>query len=331
MKQSGTWVEMRDVTAGYGAEPVLSGFSLDVPAGELVALLGPSGCGKTTVLRVLAGLLSCEAGEIRLDGERVNELPAERRQIALVFQKPLLFPHLNVSENVGFSRKMRGEAKAATARRVAEALELVQLAGFGDRRPKELSGGQEQRVALARALVSEPRVLLLDEPFSALDENLRAEMRALVRSVQRELGLTTIFVTHDQDEACVLASRIALLLDGRIEQFGAPREFYTAPRSIRAARFFGWFFAREPGGRTVAFRPEAARLCGPEAQAGSGWLAVEAVVEDSLDLGHRLRTRLRAASGETVEIEHAPPGRAAGERAAILIPEESVWSPSISS
>ena len=178
---------------------------------ELMALLGPSGCGKTTALKVVAGLLAPASGDVMFDGVSVLSIPAERRGATMVFQKPLLFPHMTVVENVGFGLKMRRMAKAEIAARVTQALQWAQLEGYERRKPSELSGGQEQRVALARALVTEPRVLLLDEPFSALDENLRGEMRLLVRELQQRLRITTIFVTHDQREALAVADRIALI------------------------------------------------------------------------------------------------------------------------
>jgi ABC-type Fe3+/spermidine/putrescine transport system ATPase subunit len=244
-----TRVELADIRAGYGAE-VLRGVSATFGAGQLTALLGPSGCGKTTLLKVLAGLLPA-AGSVRFDGEEMAGVAAEKRQVAMVFQKPLLFPHLDVQGNVEFGLKMRGRVEDVTPM-----LALTGVDALARRRVSELSGGQEQRVALARALVTRPRVLLLDEPFSALDEALRAQMRTLVRRLQRELKTTTVFVTHDQDEASLVADRIVLLLDGKVEQAGAPAELYGRPATAAAARFFGWQVLRD--GR--AFRPEEAAL-----------------------------------------------------------------------
>jgi len=311
--------------ANYGATRVLRDFSLDVNAGEFVALLGPSGCGKTTILKLIAGLLYPAGGDLRFNNESVLPVPAERRGVAMVFQKPLLFPYLTVAENVAFGLKMRRTPKAETKRRVSEALRLVQLEGYEARKPNELSGGQEQRVSLARALVTEPRVLLLDEPFSALDESLRAGMRSLVRALQQRLRITTIFVTHDQAEAAAMADRIALLLDGRLEQFGAPRDFYLAPRTPLAAQFFGWRLV--PGRRqgrlfetaigrfiipkeseteinVMALRPESVTIKQP----GSDLLAGTAnyapgKVESLVDLGTRARYRVMLQSGEVIEVE----------------------------
>jgi putative spermidine/putrescine transport system ATP-binding protein len=219
--------------------PVVDGIDLAVPAGTLTALLGPSGCGKTTVLKVIAGLLTANSGEVRVDGIRLDTTPAEQRPVGMVFQKPMLFGHLTVGDNIAFGLRMRGVARAARRRRVAEMLELVGLPELAGRRVGELSGGQEQRVALARAMVLDPRVLLLDEPFSALDAELRHRMRELVRRVQRELSITMLFVTHDQQEAVDLADAIVLMLDGRIEGTGLPSSVYTDPPTLAAARFFG--------------------------------------------------------------------------------------------
>jgi ABC-type Fe3+/spermidine/putrescine transport system ATPase subunit len=236
---SGTLVELRGLTKAYDGTRVVDGVDLVVAPGSLTALLGPSGCGKTTTLRIVAGLLDSDAGDVLFDGRSILDVPAERRPVAMVFQKPLLFPHLSVGDNVGFGLRMRGVAKAERVARVSRALELVRLSELAKRRVGELSGGQEQRAALARALVTEPSVLLLDEPFSALDASLRVEIRDLVRALQQELAVTTIFVTHDQEEAVGLSDHVALLLDGRVEQQGPPRDFYDRPLTRKVSRFFG--------------------------------------------------------------------------------------------
>ncbi len=285
-------LKLDSVTAGYKSTPVLTGFSLDVDPGELVALLGPSGCGKTTVLKLIAGLLPLTEGEVQFDGASVNHVRAERRNAAMVFQKPLLFPHLSVAENIGFSLKMKKASPAEIGRRVEQALAEVKLEGYGQRKPSQLSGGQEQRVALARALVSDPRILLLDEPFSALDENLRQEMRLLLKAIHRRLGITTVFVTHDQNEAAGIAHRIAFMLNGRMEQYGPPRDFFTAPVTLATARFFGWQVLDG-----TVFRPESAQI----RKGGTD------IVEASADLGLRARTTVRLAGGSMVDVEHAPP------------------------
>jgi len=234
-------VRFDGVVARYdrGGPPVLDGFGLTVDEGTLTSLLGPSGCGKTTALRLLAGLLAPLAGDILVGGRSVLALPTHRRPLAVVFQQPLLFPHLDVTGNIGFGLRMQGLDRATTRRRVADMLDLVHLTGLESRRPAQLSGGQEQRVALARALVVRPSVLLLDEPLSQLDAGLQQEMRELVRTVQRELRLTTLFVTHDQEEAAALSDRVAVMLDGRIAQHGPPQDLYERPASLSVARFLG--------------------------------------------------------------------------------------------
>jgi ABC-type Fe3+/spermidine/putrescine transport system ATPase subunit len=279
---------------------VLHDLSLEIGGGELIVLLGPSGCGKTTLLKIIAGLLEPGSGDL-LFGDRVfTGMPAERREAAMVFQKALLFPHLSVAENVAFGLKMRKIPGDESARRVAEALEMVQLEGFGERKPRELSGGQEQRVSLARALVTRPRVLLLDEPFSALDVGLRAEMRTLVRQLQRRLQITTVFVTHDQEEAVTIADRIALLLDGEIVQVGKPRDFYISPKTPEAARFFGWKVIDGPP--CIAFHPSNVRLASPESITENG-LSIKGKLEGMIDIGARVRFIIALGPGNIIEIE----------------------------
>ncbi|MEZ4860715.1 MAG: ABC transporter ATP-binding protein [Caldilineaceae bacterium] len=233
-----TEVCLTGLTKRYGELLAVDHLALTVQSGELVALLGPSGCGKTTTMRMIAGLLAPTHGDIHFDGRSVLNVPAERRGAVMVFQKHLLFPHMSVAENVGFGLKMRRVDKRVLQQRVSKMLEIVQLPGFERRRAHELSGGQQQRVALARALVIEPQVLLLDEPLANLDANLRLEMRKLIRTLQQELGITTIFVTHDQEEAVMLADRVALMVGGVLQQFDTPRAFYEAPCSTVVARFF---------------------------------------------------------------------------------------------
>lgn len=298
--------------------PVLSDFSLEVKPSELVALLGPSGCGKTTILKLIAGLVPPSQGDIAINGVSVNRVPTEQRRAAMVFQKPLLFPHLSVADNVGFSLKMKRVSPPEAARRVEQALVEVKLEGFGDRKPSQLSGGQEQRVALARALVSEPQVLLLDEPFSALDENLRQDMRLLLKAIHRRLQVTTVFVTHDQNEAATIAHRIAFVRNGRVEQYGEPREFVLAPATLAAARFFGWQVLETAHGLATVFRPESAQL----RKGGTH------IVEASIDLGLRARTTVRLTGGLATEggldVEHALPAFAEGDCVTLEIPPSAV-------
>ena len=231
-------VVLRDLTRRFGSVTAVDRLNLEIESGELVAFLGPSGCGKTTTLRMITGLLLPTSGDILFDNKSIITVPTEKRGAVMVFQKHLLFPTMSVGQNVGFGLKMQGIAKQEIERRVDEMLELVKLPGFAKRRAHELSGGQQQRVALARALVVHPTVLLLDEPLANLDANLRLEMRELIRSIQRELGITTVFVTHDQEEAVMLADRIALMFDGVLQQYDVPHSFYQRPKTVRVAHFF---------------------------------------------------------------------------------------------
>jgi putative spermidine/putrescine transport system ATP-binding protein/spermidine/putrescine transport system ATP-binding protein len=232
-------VRLDGVIKRFGDVVALHELSLPVRRGELMTLLGPSGCGKTTVLNLVAGFFSADGGEILIGGERVNDVPTYRREIGMMFQNYALFPHMTVAANVGYGLRMRGLSKPDIARRVSDALALVKLAGYDDRKPRQLSGGQQQRVALARALVINPKVLLLDEPFSALDKNLRASMQVELRDIQQKLGVTTIFVTHDQSEALSLSDRLAVMSDGRIRQLGTPAEVYRRPSDRFVASFVG--------------------------------------------------------------------------------------------
>ncbi len=223
----------------YGASVAVDRVDLDVAQGELVALLGPSGCGKTTTLRMVAGFVAPSAGRVLIGGEDVTARPPYARDTGMVFQGYALFPHMTVAENVGFGLEMRKVAKAERAGRVAEALRLVRLDGLAERRPAQLSGGQQQRVALARALVVNPGVFLLDEPLSNLDARLRAEVRVEIRALQQRLGLTTLFVTHDQEEALTMADRMVVMDRGRVRQIGTPQALYERPANLFVAGFLG--------------------------------------------------------------------------------------------
>ncbi len=228
--------------------------NLTVQDGELMALLGPSGCGKTTTLRLIAGLLSPTAGDVLFDGRSVRNVLPEKRGAVMVFQEHALFPFMSVGDNVAYGLKMRKLGREEIKLRVAEALTAVQLPNFQDRWPDQMSGGQRQRVALARALVVRPRLLLLDEPLSNLDRGLREELRQMVRQLQQDTGITTLFVTHDQAEAVAVADRIGVMMDGRIRQIGRPRDFYEHPADAQVARFFGAdnFLPGVKHGQTVA-------------------------------------------------------------------------------
>lgn len=233
-----TTVVLKNLTRRFGSVVAVDNLNLEIASGEMVAFLGPSGCGKTTTLRMIAGLLSPSAGDVLFDNRSVLDVSTEKRGAVMIFQKHLLFPNMTIGENVGFGLRMQGMKKKEVNACVAEMLELVRLPGFEHRKAHELSGGQQQRVALARGLIIRPAVLLLDEPLANLDANLRLEMRELIRSIQQEMKITSIFVTHDQEEAVMLADRIALMFDGVLQQFDEPRAFYDRPRSERVARFF---------------------------------------------------------------------------------------------
>jgi spermidine/putrescine transport system ATP-binding protein len=232
-------LEVRNVAKSFGAREVLKHISLEIAAGEFLTLLGESGSGKTTLLRLIAGFEQPGSGEIWMGGERLDTLPPYKRRVNTVFQNYALFPHLTVRDNVAYGLQVSGVAKSEIPTRVNEALEMVKMQEFSEARPAKLSGGQQQRVALARALVNRPNLLLLDEPLSALDANLRKQMQGELKSLQRELGITFLFVTHDQDEAMALSDRIALLKDGGLEQVASPREIYAHPATSYTAEFIG--------------------------------------------------------------------------------------------
>ena len=231
--------ELRNVTLSYGQFVAVNNVSLVMEKGSFVTLLGPSGCGKTTILRSLAGLVSPTAGEIHIAGRRVNDVPIHKRNIGLVFQNYALFPHKTIFDNVAFGLKYRGVARDTIAAKVKRALDIVRLPGVEKKIPSELSGGQQQRIALARAIVIEPDLLLLDEPLSALDANLREEMRTEIKTIQREVGITTLFVTHDQEEALAMSDLIVVMNHGIVEQAGTPEDVYNSPASRYVASFLG--------------------------------------------------------------------------------------------
>ena len=236
---NGASIDILSLEKQFGTVRAVDDVSLTVQAGEFVALLGPSGSGKSTVLMSIAGFERPTAGQIVIDGQDCTRLPPHKRNIGMVFQHYTLFPHLNVADNVAFPLKMRGVPKGERRRQAEAALETVRLAGYGDRMPKQLSGGQQQRVALARAIVYRPRVLLMDEPLSALDKNLREEMQIEIKRLHSELGLTVVFVTHDQGEALTMADRIAILKAGKLQQVSPARELYERPSNLFAASFIG--------------------------------------------------------------------------------------------
>jgi ABC-type Fe3+/spermidine/putrescine transport system ATPase subunit len=232
-------LSIRNVAKSFGKNPVLRDISLQVAEGEFLTILGESGSGKTTLLRIIAGFESASSGEILMGGERLDNLPPYRRRVNTVFQHYALFPHLTVAENVGYGLKIARLPKQEVATRVEQALEMVKMTPYAASKPSKISGGQQQRIALARALVNRPRLLLLDEPLSALDANLRRQMQVELKSLQREVGISFVFVTHDQEEAMVMSDRIALLRMGELEQVASPREIYSRPATAYTAQFIG--------------------------------------------------------------------------------------------
>ncbi|HWA55997.1 MAG TPA: ABC transporter ATP-binding protein [Gemmatimonadales bacterium] len=281
--------------------------SLDVAPGEFLTLLGASGSGKTTTLRMIAGFEHPTSGEILMDGRPLTLLPPFKRELNTVFQQYALFPHMSVRDNVGYGLRMRKVPKAEIAERVAQALEMVQLGALGERAPRQLSGGQQQRVALARALVNRPRVLLLDEPLGALDLKLRKEMQLELKHLNRQLGITFLYVTHDQEEALTMSDRIALMRNGRIEQLSGPREMYEQPRTRYVADFIGEtnLLAGKTAGSWIAIRPEHIR----PAAVTDGPIRLDVTVTDVVFTGAVTRVHTRLASGEPLVL-HWPAGGA---------------------
>ena len=268
----GVAVELTDLTRTYGSVKALDGLNLKMEPGEFIALLGPSGCGKTTALRILAGLDKATSGTVTVDGRDLTSVPANKRDMGMVFQAYSLFPHLTASENVEFGLKMRGSAKSERATRAAEMLDLVGLSEHAHKYASEMSGGQQQRVALARALAIRPRVLLLDEPLSALDAKVRTQLRDEIRRVQLEVGTTTLFVTHDQEEALAVADRVGVMSKGRLEQLAPPAEVYANPATPFVAEFVGLnnqVPATVSGGRASVLGSELPTLAG-SITSGSG-------------------------------------------------------------
>ena len=344
-------VTLSGITKRYGSIAALRDVSLDVRPGEFVTLLGPSGCGKTTLLRLVAGFERPDAGTIAVSGASVDHVPAHKRPVNTVFQHYALFPHRRVFGNVAFGLEVEGRPRAEVRERVERALDLVRLAGFGDRRIDELSGGQKQRVALARALVLEPDVLLLDEPMAALDPKLRKEMQVELKNLQERLAVTFLFVTHDQDEALVMADRIAVMNHGRIEQIDEPEALYERPRTRFAADFLGvsnLFRATVLGIESGRVRLRSARGLDLEALDDGRYrvhdttwvglrserislvdrthLAHEGIIEDEVFLGDWTEWRVRV-NGETLSVGEGnvlARGRRRGDVVPVSFPPEAV-------
>ena len=332
-------VEFRDVARTFGTVRAVDGVSLSIEPGEFFAMLGPSGSGKTTCLRLIAGFELPDAGHVLLDGQDVSDVPPYERSVNTVFQDYALFPHMTVLENVAYGPRVRKVGAAERAQRAREMLELVKLAGFEDRRPAQLSGGQKQRVALARALINQPKVLLLDEPLGALDLKLREEMQIELRNLQRRVGITFVYVTHDQGEALSMSDRVAVFNHGRIEQLASARELYTKPRTPFVARFVGGAnvaegeVAAQLGGaaRAFAVRTESVQVLAPTDAPPSNAIVAEGTVLDVQYHGATSRWQVSLDAGVTFSATRNAseasrlPG-APGERVRLAWPRESIVS-----
>ena len=326
-------LSIRSIAKRFGSTTVLRDVSLDVAPGELLTILGESGSGKTTLLRLIAGFEQPDGGEIHMTGERLDQLPPYRRRVNTVFQHYALFPHLSVFENVAYGLRVRKVARAEIPNRVEQALALVKMTEFAGRAPAQLSGGQQQRIALARALVNQPKLLLLDEPLSALDANLRRQMQLELKSLQREVGISFVFVTHDQEEAMALSDRIALLRSGQLEQVAVPREIYNRPATAYTARFIGqtnllrgliengvaqcgtvqWRCEAPDGPATFSVRPENIRLCDSTDAASRDSMRFRAVIRNQTFGGPTDLLELACPDGRALLVRIASRGNLAGE------------------
>jgi putative spermidine/putrescine transport system ATP-binding protein len=334
------YLSIQDLSVSYGATRVLDHVSLDVERGEMIALLGSSGCGKTTLLRSIAGFVLPDEGTIKVGGKDITRLPPEARETAMMFQSYALWPHMSVADNIAYGLRMRGWKKEAMAARVEEMLKLLQLEGFGPRPVTQLSGGQRQRVAMGRALAVDPHLLLLDEPMSNLDYKVRLELRHELRALQKRIGITAVYVTHDREEALTLADRIAVIDAGRIVQIGAPEQIFHRPSSAFVAGFMGADNALDlvtaGNGTLVAatdavpaasrlrahFRSDAARLASATTAPDGTNLVLEGVVAQSVYVGQGYRYRVRT-NGAEIWV-HAPERLAEGSSARVVVPREAL-------
>ena len=325
-------LEVRAVAKRFGALEVLKNISLNITSGEFLTLLGESGSGKTTLLRLIAGFELPTGGEIWMSGERLDTLPPYKRRVNTVFQNYALFPHLSVRDNVAYGLRVKGASKNEIPARVAEALNMVKMSEFAPARPSRLSGGQQQRVALARALVNRPQLLLLDEPLSALDANLRKQMQSELKALQREIGITFLFVTHDQEEAMALSDRIALLRDGAIEQVAGPREIYARPATAYTAQFIGqtnllrgelrrsiatcgvlrWPLEGEDGPVLFSLRPESIRLC-PDGKRQTHEVKFRGTIRQQIYGGNSELLEVDSGDGRLLRVRLPACGPLAGE------------------
>ena len=341
-RTAGTLLELRNLAKRFGAREVLKNVSLEIASGEFLTLLGESGSGKTTLLRLIAGFERATSGEIWMGGQRLDTLPPYKRRVNTVFQHYALFPHLSVEENVAYGLRVTRTAPTEISSRVANALRMVQMEENATARPSKLSGGQQQRVALARALVNRPQLLLLDEPLSALDANLRKQMQGELKSLQREVGITFLFVTHDQEEAMALSDRIALLKDGSLEQVASPREIYARPATSYAAQFIGqtnllrasvgrgmassggleWPVSAPDGPAVFSIRPEAIRLAS-EASLAAGEVRFRARIVEQTFAGSSEQLEVDCA-GRLLRVRLSARGPLSGEHDFAFSPTDAV-------
>lgn len=332
MTEAAALLEVRNVSKRFGSADVLKNISLNIASGEFLTLLGESGSGKTTLLRLIAGFEQPSSGEIWMAGERLDTQPPYRRTVNTVFQNYALFPHLNARDNVAYGLRVKGKPASEIDGRVEEALSMVKMQGFAVSRPSQLSGGQQQRIALARALVNRPQLLLLDEPLSALDANLRKQMQSELKSLQREIGITFLFVTHDQEEAMALSDRIALLRDGTIEQVALPREIYARPATAYTAQFIGqtnllrgeirggmaacgalrWPLEETDGSAIFSLRPEAIRLSA-DGKHGASEVKFRAAIRQQLYGGTSELLEVDCGNGHTLRVRIPACGPLTGE------------------